>query len=46
MWKFSGWIYQAINDGKRKLWLPELLPPDVFMEVMEEERKEKQNGKI
>ncbi|MCL1947768.1 MAG: hypothetical protein FWF51_11580 [Chitinivibrionia bacterium] len=30
----------------RNLWLPELLTPDVFMEVMEKERKEKQNGKV
>ncbi|MCL1947135.1 MAG: type II toxin-antitoxin system VapC family toxin [Chitinivibrionia bacterium] len=30
----------------RNLWLPELLTPDVFMEVMEEERKEEQNGEV
>ncbi|MCL1946365.1 MAG: type II toxin-antitoxin system VapC family toxin [Chitinivibrionia bacterium] len=33
------------ND-QRNLWLPELLTPDVFMEVMEKEKKEKQNGKV
>ncbi|MCL1947107.1 MAG: type II toxin-antitoxin system VapC family toxin [Chitinivibrionia bacterium] len=33
-------------NGNRNLWLPQLLTPDMFMEVMENERKEKQNGKI
>jgi hypothetical protein len=36
----------VLFNGNRNLWLPELLTPDVFMEVMEEERKEKRNGKI
>jgi predicted P-loop ATPase/GTPase len=35
----------SFNEN-RKLWLPELLTPDVFMEVMEEEKKERQNGGI
>jgi predicted P-loop ATPase/GTPase len=33
-------------NGNRNLWLPQLLTPDVFMESMENKRKEKQNGKI
>ena len=36
----------VLFNGNRNLWLPELLTPDVFMEAMEEERKEKQNGKV
>ena len=36
----------VLFNGNRNLWLPELLTPDVFMEVMEEKRKEKQNGKV
>ena len=28
-------------NGNRNLWLPQLLTPDVFMKVMEKERKEK-----
>ncbi|MCL1947102.1 MAG: type II toxin-antitoxin system VapC family toxin [Chitinivibrionia bacterium] len=35
----------SFNEN-RKLWLPELLTPDVFMEVMEEEKKERKNGKV
>jgi predicted nucleic acid-binding protein len=30
----------------RNLWLPELLTPDVFMKIMENERKEEQDGEI
>jgi len=30
----------------RNLWLPELLTPDVFMKIMENEREEEQNGKV
>ena len=33
-------------NERRNLWLPELLTPDVFMEAMEEEKKEVENGKI
>ncbi|MCL1945812.1 MAG: type II toxin-antitoxin system VapC family toxin [Chitinivibrionia bacterium] len=36
----------VLFNGNRNLWLPELLTPDVFMEIMEEKRKEKRNGKV
>jgi hypothetical protein len=40
------YLKTATFNIKRNLWLPQLLTPDVFMKIMEKERKEKQNGKV